>query len=211
MVQLLSKTSGLRVTFDSSATKPAPTSSWDIDVHGRQVSQGRDDDRQPASCPGRGWDGPSIRETSNQMPQQEGGCPNEAPHSIPSSFTPVNTLPQLGSVMRASPRNPLKNLTHYRCAGWIFFEYLGQCQEEWRTIKSSSLDVTRHSRGPLLEFFLAPQTSSLTFEEVIQRILAENRYKTESSLDNVWKLQAQLQRELKDLSQAHKVEPDKSS
>ena len=76
---------------------------------------------------------------------------------------------------------------------------------------SLSLDVTRHSRGPLLEFLLAPKTSSLTFEEVVQRVLAENRYKTESSLDNVQRLQTRLQRELKDLSQAHKVEPDKSS
>ena len=49
------------------------------------------------------------------------------------------------------------------------------------------------------------------FEKVIQWVLAENRYKTESSLDNVQSLQAQLQRELKDLSQAHKEEPDKSS
>ena len=43
---------------------------------------------------------------------------------------------------------------------------------------SLSLDVTQHGRGPLLEFLLAPQASSLTFEEVIQRVLAENRYKT---------------------------------
>ena len=65
---------------------------------------------------------------------------------------------------------------------------------------SLSLDVTQHSRGPLLEFLLAPKTSSLTFEEVVQRLLAENRYNTESSLDNVQRLWAQLQRELKDLS-----------
>ena len=76
---------------------------------------------------------------------------------------------------------------------------------------SLSLDVTRHSRRPLLEFLLAPQTSSLTFEEVIQRVLAENRYKTESSLDNIQKLRTRLQRELEDLSQAHKVGPAKSS
>ena len=76
---------------------------------------------------------------------------------------------------------------------------------------SSSLDATRHSRGPLLEFLLAPQTSSLTFEEVVQWVLAENQYKTESSLDNIQKLQAWLQRELEDLSQAHKVELAKSS
>ena len=76
---------------------------------------------------------------------------------------------------------------------------------------SLSLDVAWHGRGPLLEFLLAPQTSSLMFEEVAQQVLAENRYKTESSMDNVLKLWAWLQRELKDLSQAHKVEPAKSS
>ena len=55
---------------------------------------------------------------------------------------------------------------------------------------SLSLDVTWHGRGPLLEFLLAPKTSSLTFEEVIQWVLAENRYKTESSLDNIQRLWA---------------------
>ena len=70
--------------------------------------------------------------------------------------------------MKASPRDPLKNLTNYRSAGWRkdlghilrslycynypshkeeewkklrtkFFEYLRQCQEEWRTIKEEKL------------------------------------------------------------------------
>ena len=76
---------------------------------------------------------------------------------------------------------------------------------------SLSLDVTQHGRGPLLEFLLALKTSSLMFEEVVQGVLAENKYKTESSLDNVQRLRAWLQRELKGLSQAHRVEPDKSS
>ena len=98
------------------------------------------------------------------MPQQEGGHPTGAPHNIPSSSTPGNTSPQLGGITRVSPRNPLKNLAHYRSAGWKkdlghilgsfyhynypshkeaewkklktkFFEYLGQHQEEWRAIK----------------------------------------------------------------------------
>ena len=76
---------------------------------------------------------------------------------------------------------------------------------------SFSLDATRHGRGPLLEFLLVPQASSLMFEEVVQWVLAENHYKTKGSLDNVQKLWAQLQRELKDLSQAHKERPTKSS
>ena len=44
------------------------------------------------------------------------------------------------------------------------------------------------------------------FEEVVDRVLAENRDKMESSLDNVQKLQAQLQGELEDLHQACKDE-----
>ena len=98
------------------------------------------------------------------MPQQEGGHPARAPCNIPSSSIPGKTSPQLGGITRASPGNPLKNLTHYRSAGWKkdldhilgsfyhynypshkeaewkklrtrFFEYLGQRQEEWRAIK----------------------------------------------------------------------------
>ena len=42
---------------------------------------------------------------------------------------------------------------------------------------SYSLDVTQHGRGPLLEFLLAPQASSLTFEEVVDWVLVENQYK----------------------------------
>ena len=55
---------------------------------------------------------------------------------------------------------------------------------------SLSLDVAQHGRGPLLEFLLTLKTSSLVFEEVVQWVLAENRYKTESSLDNVQRLRA---------------------
>ena len=73
-----------------------------------------------------------------------------------------------------------------------------------------SLEVSRHGRGPLVGFLLAPQASSLTFEEVIDRVLAENRYKVESLLDNVRELQARLQRELDDLSWAREDEPEKS-
>ena len=76
---------------------------------------------------------------------------------------------------------------------------------------SYSLDAAWHSRGPLLEFLLAPQASSLTFEEVIHQVLAENRYKVESSLDNIQELRARLRGELEDLYRAHKDEPEKSS
>ena len=49
---------------------------------------------------------------------------------------------------------------------------------------SYSLDTAKHGRGPLLEFLLTLWTSNLTFEEVVDWVLAENRDKMESSLDN---------------------------
>ena len=76
---------------------------------------------------------------------------------------------------------------------------------------SYSLEVAWHSRGPLVEFLLASQASSLMFEEVIDRVLVENRYKIESLLDNVRGLRTQLQRELDDLSQACEGELEKST
>ena len=76
---------------------------------------------------------------------------------------------------------------------------------------SYSLEVAWHSRGPLVGFLLALQASSLTFEEVVDRVLVENQHKIESSLDNIWGLWAQLQRELNDLSRAHKGELEKSA
>ena len=50
---------------------------------------------------------------------------------------------------------------------------------------SYSLDATQHGRGPLLGFLLTPQASSLMSGEVIHWVLAENRCRIESSLDNV--------------------------
>ena len=57
---------------------------------------------------------------------------------------------------------------------------------------SYSLDACKHGRGPLLEFLLTPRASNLTFEEVVHRVLGENRDKMESSLNHVQGLQAQL-------------------
>ena len=57
---------------------------------------------------------------------------------------------------------------------------------------SYSLDTCEHKKGPLLEFLLIPQVSSLMFEEVVHQVLIENQDKMESSLSHVWGLQAQL-------------------
>ena len=76
---------------------------------------------------------------------------------------------------------------------------------------SLSLEATQHGRGPLLELLLAPMTSSLMLAEVVQCVLAENRHRVKSSLDDLQEHHTQLQRELDDLTEAQKRETIKSS
>ena len=108
----------------------------------------------------------SIRKTSKQMPFQVGEHPSGAPHNVPLALTPGSTPPQCGSGVRASPRDPLRNVANYKSAGWRkdlehvlkvyykhnvtsfkeaewakmkeeFFTHLLQCKEEWRDIKEN--------------------------------------------------------------------------
>ena len=154
----LAKMTGLGVTFDSSATKPASTDSQDTDVHGRQHTRGRNDGSWPASHPRGGRERSSVRKTNQLMPHQEGGCPAGAPRNIPPSSTT--------GAKRAST-DPLENIANYRSVGWKkdlshilrgfylynypshmeaeldklktkFLNHLGQCQEEWKTIKEET-------------------------------------------------------------------------
>ena len=76
---------------------------------------------------------------------------------------------------------------------------------------SLSLEATQHGRAPLLELLLAPMMSSLTFMEVVECVLAKNRHRVESSLDDLRGHRTQLQGELDDLTEAHKKESFKSS
>ena len=44
----------------------------------------------------------------------------------------------------------------------------------WQREASESLVQSRHVRGPLLSYLLAPRTSNLHFEEVVTRVIQEN-------------------------------------
>ena len=50
---------------------------------------------------------------------------------------------------------------------------------------SESLEASRHHLGPLLESFLTPRTSNLTYKEVVDRVLRENRRASEESLHHL--------------------------
>ena len=50
---------------------------------------------------------------------------------------------------------------------------------------SESLEASRHHLDPLLESFLTPRTSDLTYKEVVDRMLTENRRTSEESLHHL--------------------------
>ena len=52
-------------------------------------------------------------------------------------------------------------------------------------LASESLEASRHQLGPLLESFLAPRTSNLTYEEVVDRMLRENHWASGESLHHL--------------------------
>ena len=49
-------------------------------------------------------------------------------------------------------------------------------------LASESLEAGQHHLDPLLESFLTPRTSGLTYQEVVDRVLTENRRATDESL-----------------------------
>ena len=75
---------------------------------------------------------------------------------------------------------------------------------------SKTLEALQHSLGPLLESFLAPTMSNLTFQEVVNCILHENWHDAQHSLDDLRAHHAHIHQELNDLTQAHR-ESEKSS
>ena len=78
----------------------------------------------------------------------------------------------------------------------------------WEKEASETLVQSRHSRGPLLSYFLAPGTGNLCYEEVVSRVLQENWEKHEEAKEKFRSLLNRshhrwtgLSRELYELSQ----------
>ena len=76
-------------------------------------------------------------------------------------------------------------------------------------IASQTLEATQHRKGPLLDLLLAPMMGSLTFVEVVDRVLDENWHRAESSLAELQGCRTRIQGELDNLIEAHREEFDK--
>ena len=76
---------------------------------------------------------------------------------------------------------------------------------------SENLEASWHNQGSLLDLFLTPMKSNLTFQEVVNRVLYENQCSAGRSLDDLRTHCARIHEELDDLTKAHGEESDKSS
>ena len=76
---------------------------------------------------------------------------------------------------------------------------------------SETLDASQHNQGPFLDLFPTPMMGNLTFQEVVNRVLYENRCQAQCSLDDLRARRARIREELDDLTKAHREESDKSS
>ena len=85
----------------------------------------------------------------------------------------------------------------------------------WEKEALETLVQSRHSRAPLLSYFLAPRTSNLHYEEVVSRVLQENWEKHEeakekfrSSLNRSCCWWTRITQELDELSQGMEAAAD---
>ena len=70
-------------------------------------------------------------------------------------------------------------------------------------LASESLEAGQHYLGPLLESFLTPRTSGLTYQEVVGRVLTENRRASEQSLCHLQECRTHEREALEGLIKVH--------
>ena len=73
-----------------------------------------------------------------------------------------------------------------------------------KALASESLEAGQHHQGPLLESFLAPRMSGLTYQEVVDQVLMENRRATDQSLCHLQECHTHEWEPLKRLIKVHR-------
>ena len=130
------------------------------------------------------------------------------PEMAKDLLPPVEDYLAGGKFQRTRDVSVMERTKTLQIAAWL--HHLDMAADGDETA-SWSLEVTQHGRGPLLDLLLAPMMSRLAFAEVVECVLAENRHRVESSLDDLQGHRAQLQGELDNFIEAHKRKSVKSS
>ena len=70
-------------------------------------------------------------------------------------------------------------------------------------LASESLEAGQHHQGPLLESFLIPRMSGLTYQQVVDQVLMENHRATDQSLCHLQEHRTRKREALEGLIKAH--------
>ena len=73
------------------------------------------------------------------------------------------------------------------------------------------MEAASHRRGPLVDMLLAPMISSLTFMEIVDRVLDEDQWQRRELLVKLQGCRTRIQGELDDLIEACRAESDASA
>ena len=87
-----------------------------------------------------------------------------------------------------------------RVAVWL--HWLDMAMED-ESLASGTLEARQHHLGPLLESFLIPRTSGLMYQEVVDRVLTENRWASKQSLCHLQERRTREREALEGLIKAH--------
>ena len=72
-----------------------------------------------------------------------------------------------------------------------------------KALASEPLEPEQHHQGPLLESFLTPRMSGLTYQQVVDQVLTENRWAANQSLCQLHEHRTHKQEALKGLIKVH--------
>ena len=122
------------------------------------------------------------------------------PEVVRNLLPPVEDYVGGGAFQGTRDMRVVERAKTLRIATWL---HCLDMAAEGDQIASRTLEATRHRRGPLLDLLLAPMTGSLTFGEVVDRVLDENWYREESLLAELHGCRTQIRGELDDLIEAH--------
>ena len=122
------------------------------------------------------------------------------PHEVAPLLPPIKNYVPGVSFEGTRDVRVMDHAVALRVAVWLHWLTMAAGGE---VLASESLEAGQHYQGPLLESFLTPRTSGLTYQEVVDQVLMENRRATDQSLRHLQESRTRKWEALEGLIKVH--------
>ena len=122
------------------------------------------------------------------------------PHEVAPLLPPIKTYVPGVSFEGTQDVRVMDHAMALRVAVWLHRLNMAMGGE---ALASESLEARQHHLGPLLESFLTPRMSGLTYQEVVDQVLMENRRAADQSLRHLQEHRTREREVLEGLIKAH--------